>query len=79
MIVCVGMKLQRVLIDLQIDQHGIIGSNLDASIGDAHADVFALGRDVEILRSIKTLQKINDKPAEEVLKEVDAKKEAAKS
>ena len=31
-------------------------------------------RDAEILRSIKTLETINDKPAEEFWKEVDAKK-----
>jgi len=35
---------------------------------------FKLERDTEILRSIKTLEKINGKPAADFLKEVDAKK-----
>jgi len=39
---------------------------------------FKAERDVEILRSIKTLEKINDKPAKEFWKEVDAKKVAKK-
>ena len=35
---------------------------------------FKKERDAEILRSIKTLEKINGKPAKEFWKEVDAKK-----
>jgi hypothetical protein len=35
-------------------------------------------RDAEVLRSIKTLEKINDKPAAEFWKEVDAKNPAKK-
>jgi hypothetical protein len=35
---------------------------------------FNPGRDAEILRSIKTLETINDKPASEFWKEVDGKK-----
>jgi len=35
---------------------------------------FKAERDTEILRSLKTLEKINDKPAQEFWKEVDAKK-----
>jgi hypothetical protein len=49
MVVCVGMKLQCELIDLQVDGHGIVGCDLDAPVRHAHADVFRFHRDVKLL------------------------------